>query len=304
MLVGASLLLFLVLKAAPGDSATVLRLDGAASTATRVVEEQPNGVFDAIGEYVGWFASAATGDFGHSSSLQRGREASYLIWPATFESLKLLSTGMGLAFVIALLFAVWRNYRPHSMGGRISGALLTLFSALPVFLYVYLTVFFGNKFIAWGAAQGHWSIPTWFPLPAVAETAPWLMAALILAVGDGGLFDLYQRFGSELAHSVSGDHILGARMLGLSVVSEVARGFIPGALSHFARRVSFFMGSMVVLEATLGWPGLGYLAWRAAAERDMPVLLGSALVMAASMRLALILCGIVGYAADPRRRAF
>ena len=30
-----------------------------------------------------------------------------------------------------------------------------------------------------------------------------------------------------------------------------------------------------VLEAALGWPGLGYLAWRAAAARDMPVLLGS-----------------------------
>ena len=84
-----------------------------------------------------------------------------------------------------------------------------------------------------------------------------------------------------MVHAAKGDYMAGVRMQGLSVPGVVARGFFPGALSHVSRRVSFFLGSLVVPGGGAGWPGIGYLAWRAAAERDMPVLLGSALVMAA-----------------------
>ncbi len=94
----------------------------------------------------------------------------------------------------------------------------------------------------------------------------------------------------------------GVRVQGLSVPGAVARGFVPGALSHLSRRISFLLGSLVVLEAALGWPGIGYLAWRAAGERDMPVLLGAALVMAAALRLAYMAADFIGHVADPRRR--
>jgi ABC-type dipeptide/oligopeptide/nickel transport system permease component len=47
---------------------------------------------------------------------------------------------------------------------------------------------------------------------------------------------------------------------------------------------------------------LGYLAWRAASTRDLPVLLGVALVMAVVVRVAWVLAELACYAADPRRR--
>ena len=58
-----------------------------------------------------------------------------------------------------------------------------------------------------------------------------------------------------------------------------------------------------MLESVLGWPGLGWLAWRAAGERDLPVLLGVALVSALVVRLAVLVADAVWYAADPRSRA-
>ena len=105
-----------------------------------------------------------------------------------------------------------------------------------------------------------------------------------------------------MTHAAAGEHLSGSRMLGLSVPWVMARSFLPGALSHVSRRVSFFLGSVVVLEAALGWPGLGYLAWRAAAERDMPVLLGSTLVMSVALRVTLMANDFIGYLADPRLR--
>lgn len=304
MLAGACLLLFLVLKAAPSDNHRFLRLErGGDGGRAEAVETRKVYDVSSFTEYAEWLGSAATGDFGLSVSLRKGTPASDLIFPALRESFTLLVAGMSMAVLIAFLMAVWRATAPLSTSGRLVSYLLMFFSSIPVFLYVYLLVFAGNRTIAWGAGEGYWDIPKWFPLPVTSALIPWLMAALILAVGDGGLMDLMQRFLSELNLAGSGEHLTGARALGLSVPMEIARGFLPGAVSHIARRVSFFMGSMVVLEATLAWPGLGYLAWRAAGERDMPVLLGSALVMAATIRLVSIANGLMGYAADPRRRS-
>lgn len=304
VLAGACLLLFIVLKAAPSDNHRFLRLErGGNGGHLEAVESKKAYDVSSFGEYARWLGSAATGDFGLSVSLRKGTEVSELIFPAVRESFVLLVAGMSLAVLIALLMAVWRFKSPVSPTGRVASYLLMFFSSIPVFLYVYALVSAGNRAIAWGAGEGYWGIPEWFPLPVTPALIPWLMAALILAVGDGGLMDLMQRFLSELNLAGSGEHLTGARAIGLSVPMEIARGFIPGAVSHIARRVSFFLGSMVVLEATMAWPGLGYLAWRAAGERDMPVLLGSALVMAATIRLAAIINGLLGYAADPRRRS-
>lgn len=298
VLAGAGLLLFLVLKAAPGDDFRQLRLGQSVETGLSAAPDE--GV--SFSEYLSWLGDAAKGDFGHSSSLQKGRHASELIWPSAGTSFLLLLVAMAFSVAIALPAALLRAYRPTSLSGRFLGGALTVFSSIPVFLYVYTMVAAGNRFLAWGASAGYWALPKWFPLPMTQALLPWLLCALVLAVGDGGALDLFQRFSGELHHAGSGEHIAGARVLGLSAKREIARGFIPGALAHLSRRVSFVLGSLVVLEATLGWPGIGYLAWRAASERDMPVLLGSALVMAAALRVALLGSRVAGYLADPRTR--
>jgi peptide/nickel transport system permease protein len=304
VLVGASLLLFIVLKAAPAEEHLQLRLksDQAVETVTKNNTDSDAFLTSTVSEYTSWLFGVVQGEFGTSHSLQRGRKASELIWPAARTSFTLLLAGMLIAAFLALTIAIGVILRPYSVVFRVLSTIIGFFSAIPVFLYVYGLVHFGNRTIVWGAENAHWALPHWFPLPANPAIAPWLMAALILGVGDGGLIDLLQRFKSELYHASKGDHITGARLLGLSIPVEIARGFIPGALSHLARRVSFFLGSLVVLEAALGWPGIGYLAWRAAAERDMPVLLGSAFVMAVALKLVLMVFEFVSFIADPRRR--
>jgi peptide/nickel transport system permease protein len=304
VLVGASLLLFLVLKAAPSDERRMLRLDqsAAALTAGTVPPPAPTGATAWAGEFGNWLGGAAVGDFGTSHALQKGRPASDLIWPATLRSFLLLAAGLSIALSGALAVSISRFVRPQSRFRLGAEAAISLVSAIPVFLYVYAAVAGGNRFISFGVAEGWWSAPDWFPLPIKADFIPWLFAAVILAVGDAGLMDLVQRFRSEMVQAGSGEYMTGVRVQGLSVPGVVARGFIPGALSHLSRRISFLLGSLVVLEAALGWPGIGYLAWRAAAERDMPVLLGAALVMAVALRLAYMAADFIGHVADPRRR--
>jgi peptide/nickel transport system permease protein len=214
----------------------------------------------------------------------------------------LAAVGLAFSTLGALALAVIRTLRPRSRLAALAGSAAQVLSNLPVFLCVYGAVVGGNAFLAWGAREGFWSLPAWFPFPSQSTWFPWLAAAAILALGDGLLVDLYQRFQDELRRASTGDFLLGVRLLGMSVPRAVARGFLPGAASHVCRRIGFVLGSMVVLESAVGWPGLGYLAWRSAAERDLPVLLAVALVFALVVRLAVMTAEWVWYTADPRKR--
>ncbi len=300
VLLGASFLLFAIVRLAPGtgpgDGGLLVARGSDAAVSTRSEESW-------LHQYRAWLVGVVRGDFGRSRALQRGQPVAALLRPAVGRSFALAAAALAMSTLAALGLAVLRISRPHSRWGMGTEAGAHLLSAVPVFLWAYVAVAGGNSLLAWGHREGIWPLPSWFPLPSVDAWLPWLGAAAVLALGDGLFVDLYQRFRSDLEDARSGDHLVGVRMLGLSVGLSVARGFLPGFSAHLARRVGFVLGSLVILESALGWPGLGHLVWRAAAERDLPVLLGAALVLAAAVRVTVLISEAVWYAADPRNRS-
>ena len=298
VLLGASLLLFAVVRAAPGR-------DGGPG---RLVVAAPGVRGEAVGpesfpaDYGAWAAGVLRGDLGKSAALQRGRPVLELIAPAAVRSFGLAFSALLLSSAVALALAVGAVVRPRSRVLRGAEGIAHLLSTVPVFLGVYVAVAAGNGLVVWGARAGWWGLPPWFPLPSRPDFVPWAGAVGLLALGDGLLLDLYQRFRAELGHASRNDHLVGIRLLALSVPAAVARSALPGIASHLARKSGFVLGSLVVLESALGWPGLGYLAWRAAAERDLPVLLAVALLLAAVVRACVVAGEAVWYGVDPRRR--
>jgi len=301
ILLGASLLLFAVVSLAPGgrggEGGGLVVKTG--SPEGRVVRAEASWLAD----YSAWAGGALRGDFGRSATLQRGRPVGELLVAGARRSLALSGAALALSAAVALALAVLAAARPCSPTVRAAGGVAHFFSTLPVFLCAYAAVAGGNALVAWGGREGWWSMPGWFPLPSRDAWLPWCGAVAVLALADGLLADLYHRFRSELEQAARGEYLVGVRLLALSVPLAMARGVLPGAVSHLVRRIGFVLGSVVVLESTLGWPGLGYLAWRAAAERDLPVLLGVAVVLAVVVRLAVLSAEAVWYAADPRGRA-
>lgn len=308
VLLGTSLLLFLLTSAAPGDAAT--------SVGTMAVENQDSS--DSLRaslnlnkpwfvRYGSWVCDVATGDFGKSSALQRGRPVTAILLNAARRSMSLVFAGFVLSTLSALALALLRSLRPRSKVVGITVGFSQLVSTLPVFLCSYIMVTVGNRFIAWGAGAELWAFPAWFPFPSgigdvLPAWTPWTLAAFILAVGDGALIDLYQAFLSELDHALKAEHLVGVKLLGMSMPMAAARGFLPGATAHLSRRIAFALGSLVVLESVLGWHGLGSLAWKAAIARDLPILLGVAIFFAAMVRFGSVAAAAVRYWADPRSR--
>ncbi len=291
---GASLLAHVILRSAPGPGP-------GAPEALRMTQTAP-GTPEAAPSYGVWLRRALRADLGRSARIQQGRPVVHLLAAAARRSLCLAGAAMVMAAFSALGLAWVRSAFPQAHLLRAVSGLVHLSSALPVFLLVYTAVIFGNRLLSAGAQHGLWSLPAWFPFPSRDHWIPWTAAAGILALGDGLLADMYRRFSAELDRTRAHDYWIGARLLGVPLHRLLFRAALPGLAAYLSRRTAFVLGSTVVLESALGWPGLGYLAWRAAAERDTPVLLGCTLVMALVVRVTAVAADAVRYWADPRLR--
>lgn len=308
VLLGTSLLLFFLTTAAPGDAATSLgSLSVESQEAVGSLRANLNLNDPWFIQYGSWLLGVFRGDFGKSAALQRGRPVTGILLGAARRSLSLVFAGLAASVFLAFFLAVFRSVRPHSKILGLVVAANHLISTLPVFLCAYIMVTVGNRFVAWGVGEDFWSFPGWFPFPsglgdALPAWAPWSVAVLILAVGDGALIDLYQVFFSEIERASKGEHLVGAKLLRLHIPMTIARGLLPGAAAHLSSRIAFVLGSLIVLESVLGWHGLGSLAWKAAIARDMPILLAVAVSFAALVRLGFVAAAAVAYWADPRSR--
>ncbi|GAB4254962.1 ABC transporter permease subunit [Deferrisoma sp.] len=287
VLLGTSLLLYGVLRAAP--TGTMAERVGSAGAPAAAPAGLPG--------YGDWLAGALRGDLGRSTAVQRGRPVTALILPGLRRSLGLAGTALLVSTLLSAGIARLGAGRPAGAGLATAAHLA---SALPVFLLVYAVTVFGNRLVAAGTRGGWWDLPAWFPFPSRDHWVPWAVAVVVLAVGDGLLADLLGRIRAEVRAAGRVEHRVGARLLGIPEAAVTVRETLPGVAAHLSRRVAFVLGSTVILEAALGWPGLGYLTWRAAAERDLPLLLGSAVVLAAVVRLAGVVAEAAGRWADPR----
>lgn len=296
VLAGASLFIYAAARMAPGGEAPTVSVVGAGGSRSLSEPQAP------VQGYLAWVAHALGGDFGTSTALQQGRPVAELLWPAAGRSLGLAAAGLGAGAVLALGLALARH---RGVGGGslvVADAGLQLISTVPVFLLVYGAAVGANGAAAWGAQAGWWALPGWFPFPGRDHWVVWAGGVTILAVGDGFLADLRHRIRGDVADIAGEDYLVGARLLGLPVWATVARALAPRLVGHLAARASLALGSLVVLESALGWPGLGNLAWRAAAARDLPVLLAVALLLAVVVRCGAVAEQVVWTVADPRRR--
>lgn len=129
------------------------------------------------------------------------------------------------------------------------------------------------------------------PLGAVATICmltnlggPILVLALLIAVRD---FKLLYRI---LHHALRGQQILYARAQGFSLLHILRTHLFSGFRSELVSLsvISFIvaLSAIVPVEVIFDTPGLGQLAWSAAMNRDLPVLIAVTLLMSACVGVA------------------
>lgn len=113
---------------------------------------------------------------------------------------------------------------------------------------------------------------------------PVLVMTLVLAARDFKFLDraLRKEWGQA--------HLLQARAAGIPTASLVRAHLLPGIASQLRALATLSivsaLSALVPVEVIFNVPGLGQLAWNAALNRDLPVLLGVTVILAIAVALA------------------
>jgi peptide/nickel transport system permease protein len=219
------------------------RLSAESQQAIRIAAARDNNI---AAFYFRYLAGLVHGDFGFSRSLNR--PVSQLL--AERLPLTMLSLGYGvlggvsIGLALALLTVWWRAPGADILPAIASGLCLAAPAAVIALVFLWL--------------------------------APWIGAASRWAIALVVFPHVYRYAKNQLVATAQSPHVVAAQAKGLSSWRVLwAHVFTPAAPQLAALAgisVSLAFGASIPIEVICDTPGIGQLAWRAALDRDLPLL--------------------------------
>ncbi len=200
--------------------------------------------------YVHYLVGLAHGDLGFSRSLNRPvTELLKERLPLTLVSLAYgVLGGLGIGFALALATVWWRLPASDLVSAMLSGLCLAVPAAVIALIFLWL------------GAPGRWAI------------------ALVVFP------HVYRYAKNLLVSSYQLPHVLAAQAKGLSSARVLFAHVVLPALPQLAAlagiSVSLAFGASIPIEVISDTPGVGQLAWRAALDRDLPLLVNITVLVA------------------------
>jgi len=297
-----SLVVFLILRLAPGDPAAVIAGNSATNEDIAKIQVQLGLDRSIPVQYGIWMGNVFQGDLGFSY---------YLNKPVTELIAQRVEPTLSLAFgtvILALLIAVplgtvaaWR------MGGWLD-RLLSGFSvagfSVPVFVIGYLLIYLFAIRLEWLPVQGYKSISG----PSAAGPWAWMRQLILpwmtLAMIYVALIARVTR--ASVSEALTEDYIRTARAKGISETAVLLRHALANAavpiVTVVGIGIALLIGGVVVTETVYAIPGLGSLTVDAVLNRDFPVIQGLVLLFSVSYVLINLLVDLSYLVLDPRIR--
>jgi peptide/nickel transport system permease protein len=298
MLVGVSLILFTLMRLAPGGPEAVLiggefSPEAAARIRQRLGLDRPLPL-----QYASWAWAAARGDLGRS--FKTGDPVATLILDRLGPTLQLTGGALLFALAVAVPLGVLAAVRRDTVWDTVGSAVSLFGVSFPSFwLGIMLILVFSEAFRLLppsglseygregelGARLRHAVLPT-----------------LTLGLIQMAAFMRFTR--SSLLEALRQDYVRTARAKGVPGTRVVWRHALRNALIPVVTVVGLslpvLVGGAVLTETVFAWPGIGRLAVGAVFERDYPIIMGVNLLVAAVVIGANLLTDIAYCLIDPR----
>lgn len=293
-----SVAVFAATEVLPGDAAAVVAGPDATPEQRERVRERLGLDRPATERYVTWLGGALRGDLG--TAFVGGRPVAEVIGDRLGNSAVL----GGLALVIAVPIGVAVGAIAGAMAGRrtdravSTGALVLV--GVPEFISAGVLLVVLASWLGWFPAVslvplggGPLDAPSILVLPAVSMAlAPAAFAARLTR--------------ATVADTVRAPFVETARLNGVVGPRLFARHVVPNSLGPvvqvFGLAVGSLIGGAVVVESLFAYPGIGSELRTAVLTRDLPLVQGIALVLAAITLAALLVADVTARLVDPRLR--
>ena len=299
LLLGLSLVMFVLLHAPPGDPAVSMLSPQAAVNEQYLEQTRKNMGLDkpVPVQYPIWVKNLVTGDFGTAYSFN-GKPVLDLIGERIWGTVQLQGISLLLGIVLAIPIGIISATRQYStldntvtVGSFVGLALPNFWLAL--MLQIWLGVQLGwLPTISTGQASADWS-ERWkyFVLPVIVLTLPNI-----------AYFTRFMR--SSMLEVINMDFMTTARSKGLRDRQVLYRHGVRNALIPMITVIGLqlprILGGSVIIEQIFAWPGIGLLAWDAITRRDYPVIMGITILLGAAIMVTNVLVDLVYAFVDPR----
>ena len=293
-----SALVFVVVRVLPGDPATlILGVESNPETLARLRHamglDRPLAL-----QYIDWLARAARGDFG--TSIQYDLPVGRLILSRLPVTLPLALMAAALMVTIALPLGVYAATHHRRAGDYLAMLVSQLGIAVPAFWSGLLLILLFSVRLGWLRSGGFdgWSAGPWTGLKAL------LLPAIALGAFQAAV--LVRTTRSAVLEILREDYVRTARAKGLAELRVIRRHALRNAMIPIVTVMGIQFGQLVagaiVLESVFALPGLGRLALGAISARDLPVVQGVTLFVAASIVFINFAVDLAYAALDPRIR--
>lgn len=319
MAVLATLVIFLISNAVPGDPILAALGDVAASNKEFVAEWRAKWGLDLPlwQRYFIFLKGVVSGDLGVSISSQRPvLEDIAQFAPATLE---LATVSFLLALIVGIPLgitaAVWRDTWIDHVARVVS--LIGVSSPTFWLAFIMLAIFYGGLEIAPGPGRLDaiaMPPPTYTGLLLIDtiiagdwETfrdaaAHLVLPSIVLAAATLGLITRTMR--AAMLESIQQDYVRVARAKGLKSYTIITGHVLPNALIPVVTLGGLAYANLltgaVMTETVFSWPGLGRYTFRSAATLDFPAIMGITLIVALVYLLVNLLIDISYALLDPR----
>lgn len=318
VLLGISIVVFLVIHLIPGDPVTVMLGEKASPERAELLRKEL-GLYDPLYvQYFRFLQRALMGDLGRSIRSNDSVLTEIMArFPATVE---LTFTSLLLATVLGVILGIIAAVKQYSLWDNL-GMIIAIFGvSIPVFWLGLMLIILFSVELKWLPATGRLSVGMALSritglnildslltlnLKALTDTLKHLMMPSI-ALGTIQMAVIARMTRSSMLEVVRQDYIRTARAKGLServvIYKHALKNALIPVITVIGLTVGRLLGGAVLTETIFAWPGIGKLAVDSIYSRDYPLVQGVVLLIATGFVFVNLIVDVFYAFLDPRIR--
>ena len=292
IVLGVSLLIFVILDMIPGDPGSNLLGAGARQEDIDMLNEQLGYNKPLLQRYGIYMYNAVIKlDLGKSYSTKK---------PVFNEVVNRLPVSLRVAFnaiLFSLLFGVplgiLSAVKQNTLFDRIPTAVALLMSSQPAFLIgLVLMLVFSMRL-------------GWLPATGISSWKSYIMPMIALGLPNGGRQLRFTR--SSMLETIRQDYVRTAKAKGapsrVVIWKHAMKNALLPVITLAGTSFGILIGSAVATETIFGLPGLGTFVVNGIVQKDIPVVTGGIMILAVIFSFVILLVDISYAFVDPRIRA-
>jgi peptide/nickel transport system permease protein len=291
-------IVFTLMHLTPGDAASVM-LGRDATEEQKIALRERLGLNEPIPiQFISWFWSALRLDFG--DSLFTGKPVVLSLLERAEPTGLLALYSLTLSILIAIPAGVIAAVRANSLLDRLLMIVSISGVAIPSFFFGILLILLFAVVLGWLPSGGYVDIGD----DPIEHFKYMLLPTLTLGFSAAGLLARLVR--STMLDVLNEDYVRTAYSKGLQerrvVVTHAFRNALIPVLTIVGVTFAGMLGGAVVIENVFNVPGLGRLLVQSVVRRDIPVVQGAVMTVAAIEVLIMLLVDLLYVYIDPRIR--